>query len=90
LAQTYGWLPQQSEDLEWADAVRFVEKANERIIQRQEEKVFDYMTLIGIIHSEKPGKLIEQFRGILEPEKAIDDEVGDLTKLKQLAAKRGS
>ena len=88
MAHEYHWLPWQSDDIDWADIMRYIEKAKEHEEQRQNDKISEYMTLLNIVHTDKPNRLLNQFRGMLKiTEKAVDD-IGDIEKLKQLKASR--
>jgi hypothetical protein len=90
LAREYHWLPWQTDDMDWADILRYIEKARTREEQRQYDKINDYMALLEIVHTTKPNRVLQQYRSMLKNnEKTVDDNIGDIQKLKQLKSSRG-
>lgn len=92
MAHEYHWLPWQTDYMDWADVMLYFGKAKERVDQRANEKITEYITLLNITHTDKPGRLLKQFNEMLkETEKSsgkMDDDIGDLVKLKQLKESR--
>ena len=89
MAREYRWLPWQSDDMDWADIMRYIDKAKAHEEQRQCDKINEYMTLLEIVHTTKPNRVLQQFRSMLKiNESTVDDDIGDIEKLKQLKSRR--
>ena len=88
MAHEYHWLPWQSDDMDWADIMRYIEKAKAHEEQRQNDKISEYMTLLNIAHTQKPSRLLNQFRAMLKTTEKSDDDIGDIEKLRQLKSSR--
>jgi len=86
LAREYGWLPYQTDELQWAEVVRFTEAINQRSKQKQKEKLDEYIILTNIIHSSEPIKLLDHLRGLI-PEEKYKNEIGDIQKINALKEK---
>ena len=89
MAHEYHWLPWQTDDMDWADIMRYIERAKYHEERRISDKIHEYMTLISIVHTQKPSRLINQFRSMLNITEKADDDIGDIVKLNQLKSSRG-
>jgi hypothetical protein len=87
LAKEYNWLPFQSDNVEWADIQAFLVTIKKRSETEYKEKISEYMALINIYHSADPQNLFDTFKDILNGE-VIDDEIGDIERLKALKSTR--